>query len=560
MANDARLNIGVSADAKQASATFKELAADIKKVGTESVGVTEGVAKVDAAMAKLAKAPDTVGSLATATAKAKLAVDELRAALEKTPPTAENYQKIADALRQAEEAMDRTIQRAGKLKKAQEDVNKEVEKNASGMKGFAKSMTDVDQIFDNMSQHSNKAVAAFGNLGAAVVGLSVAYKVGKEAGEDLAKAIDAWDAKRAQADARQADANVNTIKFEQALRLAEKGIIGLGRSTADMLKQYDAYVEKMRAARTATEEQTRAAAEYQSTVERVAELTGKLGRQSGFTILSPEEASAQLDSVRALAQGLSDVLAKAFKEGGATERDAWAKANADAIQKVIADFTKFGEEVPPIVQAAYDAMKAGAQGLAEPTVEEIQKIVTAATQMRIAAEAQGKATRDQSTAAQAAETAQRAWTDATHAGITEMNGWVGVSGPAQAVMIQYAAATREAKEELMGFLAAQRALREEQARALEGAQGWISILSNLTESYKSGETSLLNYITQLQDFATQVRQLFGGATGEAKTAVDALTAAVADLIRTAGANGPGDYSPGLGGYLEREIERNKKGR
>ena len=117
---DARLSVKVSADAKEASAAFTALAKDIKAVGTESVGVTEGVARVDAAMAKLAKAPDTPIALARATAKAKLEIDELRATLEKTPASAEKMKAISAALAQADSAIDKTITRAGKLVEAQE--------------------------------------------------------------------------------------------------------------------------------------------------------------------------------------------------------------------------------------------------------------------------------------------------------------------------------------------------------------------------------------------------------------------------------------------------------
>ncbi|MHB1046652.1 MAG: hypothetical protein ACYC4P_11635 [Thermoanaerobaculia bacterium] len=199
---EARLNIGVSADAKSASATFKELAADIKTVGKESVGVTEGVAKVDAAFAKLAKAPDSVGALASATAKAKLAVADLRAELEKTPATAENYTKIAAALNQAEAAMAGTIKRAGELKNAQGDVNREIDLSAGLARQAIGQFGQLGDVLEKVGASGGKTAGRMAQLGLKVAAVAGAFKVGwdtgtkfnkflQEHGNYLEKAIDA---------------------------------------------------------------------------------------------------------------------------------------------------------------------------------------------------------------------------------------------------------------------------------------------------------------------------------------------------------------------------------
>ena len=146
---DARLGISVSADAKQASATFKDLAEDIKKVGKESVGVTDGVDKVSTALAKLAKASDTPGALAEAVARAKLEVDELRSSLEKTPASAQKISAINAALAQADSAIQRSIDRAAKLKDTQEQVNAKIGLTAKGAAALAelgKSVTAAEQM------------------------------------------------------------------------------------------------------------------------------------------------------------------------------------------------------------------------------------------------------------------------------------------------------------------------------------------------------------------------------------------------------------------------------
>lgn len=442
--------------------------------------------------------------------------------------------------------------------KATDKLDQSAKKASDSVGKVGKSGKEAEQGVGAVGDALNKTTGGFAKLMEATGKITLIFGAAVAAGKALGAALEYLVTSVSKSAAAKQEAEARSIKFASALKLAEKGVIDLGRSTDDMLRNYDAYIAKMREATAATEAQARAVAEYEMTLGQLSEIVGRANQQTGFSIMSPEQAAAQLDSMRALAAGLNDVLGKAFSEGGASERDAWAQANKDAIQKVIDEFAKFGVDAPAQVKAAYDAMKAGAEGLAEPTIAELQKMVEAATQMRMAAEEQGNAMREQTTAQESATRAQQQWTDATHDGVTEMNGWVGVAGPATVMMFQYAAATKEAKDALLGFLEAQRALREEQAAALEGTQGWLSILSNLKDSFESGETSLYNYITQLQGFDAQVRQLFGGATGEAKTAVDALTSAIAELIRTA--TGGKEYSPGMAGYLEREIDRSRKGR
>ena len=152
----ARLSIGVSADAKEASSEFKALAEDIKNVGGASVGVTDGIARVDAALAKLARAPDTPMALARATAKAKVEIDELRAALEKTPASADKMRAINAALASADGAIETSIKRAGKLGEAQEEVKQKMGLTAKGAESLGNSFGSLDGIMGKMADSSSK--------------------------------------------------------------------------------------------------------------------------------------------------------------------------------------------------------------------------------------------------------------------------------------------------------------------------------------------------------------------------------------------------------------------
>ncbi len=188
---EARLNIGVTADAKTASATFRELAEDIKKVGKESVGVTEGVARVDAALAKLAKAPDTPMALARATAKASLEIAELRAELEKTPASAEKMKAITAALAQADQAIEKTISRAGKLKEAQEEVQQKMGLTAKGAESLGGSLGSLTGVMGKMADSSSAVAQGVAKVGFSVVAAGQAFKLGYETGEKFRQGLQA---------------------------------------------------------------------------------------------------------------------------------------------------------------------------------------------------------------------------------------------------------------------------------------------------------------------------------------------------------------------------------
>lgn len=184
---DARLSISVSADAKQASAAFKDLAEDIKKVGGESVGVTSAVDRVDAALRKLASAPDTAGGLARATAKARIEVEDLRAELEKTPASAEKLKAIEAALRTADAAIEKTGNRAARLRDETEKLGQQMQVTAKGSEAMVGSFNSIQSVMAKMIDTGGATTQRLADIGFKALAVGEAFKFGYERGTEFNK-------------------------------------------------------------------------------------------------------------------------------------------------------------------------------------------------------------------------------------------------------------------------------------------------------------------------------------------------------------------------------------
>jgi hypothetical protein len=567
----ARLSIGVSADAKGASSEFKALAEDIKKVGTESVGVTEGVARVDAALQKLARAADTPGALAGAVAKARVEVEALRAELDKTPASAEKLKALNAALAQAESAMAKTVQRAAALRKAQGDVNKEIDITSGNVKEAIGQYGSLAGITDKLAGSTSTFVGAIGKAGLVGMAMSEIWKVSAAAGQALAAGIDAISAsldKQAKAEGAAID---RKIQFDKAIRLAKDGTIALGHSTEEMLRNYDAYVEKMRAAAAGTDEQTASLKRQRQAFDELVAGLPDLQKKHTFTLMSPEDAAKQLDSVKALAEGLNNAFEKAFQAGGEGERDKWVAANEEAVKKVTEAYQKAGLELPSHFKAiaqAQDDSAARAMEWATQQAAAYDQVAQAATRRREAeaaaqnfsspAAAEFKAIQDAAVGAAVANGQFGDSLDKVAGIVAQTGGTMQVGVP---ILLSLRDATDEATAALYRHLEASRLLREEQTAALGITDGWMNYLANLKESYDTGVTSLNNYISLLADFQRQLQTMFAGASGDAKKQIDDVTDAIRALIATATGSGPIptlDVSPL--GQLERELARKKRGK
>ncbi len=392
-------------------------------------------------------------------------------------------------------------------------------------------------------------------------------QLGKQAGEALAAAIEKQSQKMADHDKRMNDAAVNTIKFQAAMKLARQGLIDMGGSQDQFLARYDAYIAKTSPAVKAAEAQTKAYKEQKAALDELGAQMAASGKTVEFKINAPKlDEVLPLEEATKYAERLNDILGKAFKEGGAEERNEWAEANKQTIEDVIASYERWGEQVPEHVGAAYKAMTAASvDWIAQ--LDRENAAADSAYQEKLARWAAEDAAANRTSRApeQFKEIQDRAFGAAVAAGelgtnldrvaeaVVRTGGTMTVGAP---IWITITEATREAKEELLGYIEAMGKLTEKQAESLSAASGWLDYLVGLEKAHKGGTLSLTSYIALLSQFKTQISQMFGTVGGEAAEAVAAVQAAVDALIASAGSDGPVDNS--YKGWFERTFNGGSK--
>lgn len=465
-----------------------------------------------------------------------------------------NLQKTEKAVDGVTKATDRLDTSA---KKAANSLNKV--KDSDG--GLNKSLGDA-------GTRINKAVEGFSRLREAVAKLAMVYST---AAIGVKLFLDSW-AKNVNANseilATQQKAEAATIKFESAMRLAQRGLIDLGGTQEQFLARYDAYVAKLREGKTAVDEETEALKRQKQAFDELQAGLPDIQKKFSFTVLSPEDAAKQLDSVKALAEGLNNAFEKAFQAGGEGERDKWVAANEEAVKKVTEAYQKAGLELPSHFKAIAQAQDDSAARAMEWATQQAAAYdqVAAAADRRRAAEAAAtnfsapvaaefKHIQDAAVGAAAASGQFGTNLDNVAEVVVKTGGTMSVGPP---YFIQYAQATREATQALLDFAVASKAVREEQAAAMEVTKGWTDYILTLKDGYESGITSLYNYVTALGAFKTQLQQMFSAASGEAKDALEGMIQLIDKLIQTAGAGkngqfGTPDFSPAA--QLERAFRK-----
>lgn len=451
----------------------------------------------------------------------------------------------------------------------------DLKKTETAVAGVTKEVKKLDEeskkaskggIGGDLSESLNKTTGGFTKMLEATGKISLIFGAAVAAGKALGAALDYVITRVSKASAAKQEAEARTIRFHSALKLAEKGTIDLGRSTEQMLANYDAYIAKMRESTAATEAQARALKEYQLEVEGLSEATAAAGRSTAFQLLSPEEANAQLDSVRALAQGLNDLLGKAFREGGAEERDAWAQANKDAVEKVMGYFKEFPEKAPEYVRQAYEAMNAAAETLDFAGIN-------AQYEANVARQKEWIAEQDRVNAGMAEWTAKTQGASSAFGALSgdftainaSMAEFYRAGGQTKDVMVGMAEVamtwqrsteamnrTLERQLEIMGRL------DEKMATTLEKYEQWRSAIATAVSSLQDGTTSASGFIAIMNSLATQLSQNFGAAAGEAGDEVRKLIATIQALIATATTGGAGNIDPTLWGGLERQYGKGRK--
>lgn len=492
---------------------FRRLQATIREVaatgGTIDDGVVAGMnvmrASIDAGKAKL-------NELKTATAEAKrelgLLGDEGKKAGASVAATSGNTQKLGDAMR-----------------KSTEGVNK--------FRGAAMETWAVLQI-------------------------------GVQAGNALAAAIDKYDVKLAAHDKRMNDAAVNEIKHRAAMKLAEAGVIALGGSYDEFLARYDAYIAKTNPAVKATEAQTKALRDQKQALSDMSAQMAASASSVEFKINAPKlEDIMPLEEATKYAERLNDVLGKAFAEGGAAERDEWAAANVETLDKVIASYEKWGEAVPEHVRAAYDAMNAASKDwVAQLDAENAAADgVHQAKQRRWAAEdaaanrtsrapQEYKAIQDAAFGAAVANGELGTSLDRVAEAVVATGGTMTVGAP---ILITITQASDEQTAALLRQAEAWGILTKAQMDHMGVTKGWTDYVIAMKNAYESGTSSLYNYITGLAAFKAQLLEMYAGATGAAKEAVDAMVAMIEKLMQTTGGRDTGSGNPMLD-ELNRALE------
>jgi len=563
---DARLSIKVDADAKQAASAFRELSSNLKSVGTESVGVTDAVARVDAAMAKLASAPDTPMALARATAKAKVEIDELRAALDKTPASAEKMGAINAALAKADSAMQAAVARAGKLKDAQEEVQQKMGLTAKGAESLAGSFGSLDGIMGKMADSSSSLSQNVAKVGFSVVAAGQAFEFGHETGEKFRKTLEAVGVQLPDLSDK---AGAVVVAIESMVRgykeaeLVETAAMGRARQIIALREaQANAELALVRAQTAAGVEWKNADAEREKVIAKLNAVEMQLARAAK----SEAEYGA---AVKANAPLLVELAKAAGEHEIALGKVAPRTAAAAAEAAKLADSQKKVAEAAP---AATKAMQDQSVTL-DSLPASIAKAAAAYDELARSVERQRdkeSAARNFTSIAKGFEDVQRAAVGAAaQAGqfgtnldrvaevVVATGGTMTVVAP---YFIQYAQATKEATQALLDFATASKAVREEQAAAMEVTKGWTDYILTLKDGYDSGVTSLYNYVTGLNAFKTQLQQMFGAASGEAKDALEGMIALIEKLVQTAGSEPRGSASGfGTADWLEREFKKAKGG-
>jgi hypothetical protein len=264
-----------------------------------------------------------------------------------------------------------------------------------------------------------------------------------------------------------------------------------------------------------------------------------------------KSASAEREKVVAQLNAYEQILARTSKNEA--EYNATIKANAPALKDAAAAAKEYEINIAAVAPRTAAAAKeaeayAGAvKKLNEVLVEGAAVTVQTDEAMlaraaayegsRFAAERAADAQRAHTTAVQQAESANQDFgtsLDYVAQKVVE-NGGTLTTG--QQIWLTVAQATDEATASLYRYMEASRALTAQQTEALDAVRGWTDYVIALKEGYDSGVTSLGSYIQQLIAFKAQLTQMFAGATGDAKEALNAMQDLIQKLIATAGAGG-----------------------
>lgn len=549
---------------------WKALEAELAKTTGTAKGMADQVFKVESALNAMGRATSQ-SQLESSLVKSQVEFRRLQSTIREVAATGGT---IDDGVVAGMNVMRASID-AGKAKLLELKTTTEAAKRELGLLGnegakAGRAVTGVSTSTATLGDSMRKSTERLNKFRGATMEVWAALQIGKDIGNQVAAAIDKYSDRMAAADKKVNDAAVNTIKFQQAMRLAEKGLISIGGSQEDFLKRYDAYVAKTSPATKATEAQTKAFKDQQKALDELGAQMQASAKTVEFKINAPKiEDVMPLEEATKYAERLNDILGKAFAEGGKTERDEWAAANEETIADVIASYEQWGLTVPEHVRAAYQAMTAAsvdwvaqleaenaAANVAYQAKMDMWAKEDAARNRTSKAPQEYKAIQDAAFGAAVAHGELGTNLDMVAKAVVATGGTMTVGAP---IWITITEASDEQTASLLKQAEAWGVLTKAQSEHMSATKGWTDYVISMQKAYETGTSTLYNYITGLADFKAQLLQMYAGATGAAGEAVDAMVRMIEKLMQTAGGRDTGSGNTNvdnLNRALEDERRRN----
>lgn len=552
---------------------WKELEAEWVKSSAAAKGVSTQVIAVESALNAMGRA-SSASQLEAGLVKSQTAFRRLQTTIVDVANAGGQIDRgVVSSMNVMRASIDAGKAKLDEMRRSTEQARKELGLFATAGQKAGAAVSGVAGSTQKLGDSMRKQTEGLNKFRGAAMEVWAALGIGKQVGEALSAVIDKQSAAMAAHDKKMNDAAVNSIKFQAAMKLVERGLLDVGGTQEQFLARYDAYIAKTGPAARATEEQTKALKEQAAAWKDLGTQMEASGKAVEFKLNAPGmEDLLPIDEATKYAERLNDILAQAFKVGGEDERQEWAEANKAKLEEVVAAYERFGTVVPEHVRAAYDKILAdqGAQRVAEETqrwiAEEASAYEELAERVKRSREAESAAANRTSRAPEEYKRIQDAAFGAAVANgelgtnldrvaeaVVATGGTMTVGAP---IWISYVQASDEVTAALLRQAEAYGTLTAAQSEAVGAARGWTDYIITLKDGYESGLTSLYNYITGLAAFKTQLLQLFGGATGAAKETLDATI----DLIEGLMSNvGPRDtFSAGPLGDLERSVKKQQE--
>lgn len=553
--------------AGKSKAEWKALGAEWEKSTAAAAGVAEQAFKVESALNAMGRA-SSQPQLESSLVKSQVEFRRLQNTIREVAATGGTIDDgVVAGMNVMRASIDAGKAKLNELKTTTEAAKRELGLLGDSAKRAGTATGEVTGKTEKLGDSMRKSTEGVNKFRGAAMETWAVLQIGVDAGKALAAAIDKYSERMAAADKKVNDAAVNTIKFQQAMKLAEKGLITMGGTQEQFLARYDAYVQKTSPATKATEAQTKALKEQEKAWADLGAKMQASAKTVEFKINAPKiDEIMPLEEATKYGERLNEILAKAYQEGGVKEQAAWAQANTDTLDRVLAAYEKWGLNVPTYVKTAYDAMKeastdwiavldaenAAADAAYQAKLDRWAKEDAAANRTSKAPD-EYKAIQDAAFGAAVANGELGTSLDRVAEAVVATGGTMTVGAP---ILITITEASEEATAALLRQAEAWGVLTKAQSEHMGATKGWTDYVLAMKDAYEAGTSSLYNYITGLSAFKTQLLQMYAGATGAAKEAVDAMVALIEKLMQTAGGRDTGSGNSNVDN-LNRALERDR---